>query len=236
MKIFVSYSFRDENAWVERYVIPLISHFGHEPKTGRILDGGVIPDEVMRTIKMCRRVLCFETKAKPNYGPSGGEPISYGPPDWVRDERMMAMGANLSAIAFRELGVDYGGAAALEPYYLFERTNLPGLLLKVAELLKDWPLGPLLFRLSVPNALCDEIAQAASAGTLRALCRARDLGDLLVAEESQEVRMRDKRLTVLFWVKPDPNLTVEIELQFGTKRLVSGGVSPAVHETELSIV
>lgn len=236
MKIFVSYSFRDENAWVERYVTPLIRCFGHEPVTGRILDAGAIPDEVMRKIKTCRRVLCFVTRATPNYGPGGGEPISYRPPDWVRDERMMARGANLSAIEFRESGVEYSGAAGFESYHPFERTDLPGLLLQVAELLKDWAVGPLQLRLSVPDALRDEIARAVDAGTLTAQCRARDLEDQVVTEEQLEVRERDGQLTVPFWVKPDPNLTVEIEIQFGAKRLVCRGLSPAVREAPLRIV
>jgi hypothetical protein len=236
MKIFVSYSFREENAWVERYVTPLIRWFGHEPVTGRILDAGAITDEVWKKIRTCRRVLCFVTKAAPNYGPSGGEPISYKPPDWVRDERMMAIGANLLATEFREKGVDYGGAAAFEPYHLFERSELPELLLKVAELLKDWPVGPLLLRLSVPEALSDQIAKAADAGTLTAQCRVRDLEDQVVTEQKLEVRERDGQLTVPFWVKPDPNLTLEIEIQFGAQKLVCKGLSPAVREARLRIV
>jgi hypothetical protein len=39
MKIFVSYSFRDETKWVVDYVIPLINCFGHQAITGRILEG-----------------------------------------------------------------------------------------------------------------------------------------------------------------------------------------------------
>jgi hypothetical protein len=109
-------------------------------------------------------------------------------------------------------------------------------LLQVAELLKDWAVGPLQLRLSVPDALRDEIAQAVDAGTLTAQCRARDLEDQVVTEEKLEVRARDGQLTVPFWIKPDPNLTVEIEIQFGARRLVCRGLSPAVREAPLRIV
>jgi hypothetical protein len=236
MRIFVSYSFRDENAWVEHYVVPLIRCFGHTPVTGRILDAGAIHNEIMRKIQSCRRVLCFVTRAKENYGPGGGDPISYGPPDWVRDELMMARAKNLSAIEFRESGVDYGGAAAFESYHPFDRTDLPGLLLQLAEILKDWPVGPLQLRLSVPDALRDEIVQAANAGTLTAQCRARDLDDQVVSEGNLEVRVRDGQLTVPFWINPDPNLAVEIQIQFGNTWLGCAGLSPIVREAPLKIV
>lgn len=237
MRIFVSYSFRDENIWVEQYVIPLIQCFGHEPVTGRILDSGSIPDEVMQKIKSCSRVLCFVTKATPRYGPDGGEPISYSPPDWVRDERMMARGASRQAIEFREAGVDYAGAAEFESYRQFERTNLPGLLLDIAKILKDWPVGPLQLRLSIQDqTLRDEIAQAADTSTVEAQCCVRNIEDVVVEANKLEVRARDGQLIVPFWIKPDPNLTIEIEIQFGTRRLICKGLSPVVREVPLRII
>ncbi len=63
MKVFVSHSFRPEDAWVADYAIPLIRHLGHEPVTGRILGGGGMPDEVRRRMRACNSVVCFVTRA-----------------------------------------------------------------------------------------------------------------------------------------------------------------------------
>jgi hypothetical protein len=62
MRIFVSYSFRAENSWVEDYILPLIGCFGHVPVTGRILQGQPIPEEVKGLIRRSNRVLCFTTR------------------------------------------------------------------------------------------------------------------------------------------------------------------------------
>lgn len=227
MKIFVSYSYRDENAWVERYAIPLISCFGHEPKTGRILDAGAIPEEVKRQIRGCRRVICFVTRAAPLFGP-GGEITGYTPPDWVRDELILARGASVDAVEFREQGVTYGGVASFTAWHAFDRTDMPALLMRLAEVLKEWPVGPLLLRLSVPDALRTEIEQAVRAGTLRARCTALDREGSEVSSEDLDIRMRDEKLVVPFWIKPDPDMSIDIAIAIGSRRLVCKGISPAV--------
>ena len=101
MKIFVSYSFRPENNWVEDLVLPLITCFGHEPVTGRRLDGGALDEEVRSKISQCRRMLCFVTRSAPKRGKKG-KATEFSPSDWVRDELMMARGAQCDAIEFRE--------------------------------------------------------------------------------------------------------------------------------------
>ena len=68
--------------------------------------------------------------------------MSYEPPDWVRDELMMARGAGREAIEFRESGVDYEGAAPLRPYVEFEN-HIAELLVKIAERISKRPVGPL---------------------------------------------------------------------------------------------
>jgi hypothetical protein len=54
MKIFVSYWFRPENAWVPTHVIPLMRCFGHVPITGQLLDAGPVSDDVRLLIRSCR--------------------------------------------------------------------------------------------------------------------------------------------------------------------------------------
>src|SRR3954471_23986281 len=147
MKVFVSYSFRPENAWVTDYVIPLIGHFGHEVVTGQILDAGALDDEVKKKIRQSRRVICFVTRAAPRYDPGATTPTSYDPPDWVRDELMIARGADRLVNEYRESLVVYGGAAPFHAYRPFDRARIPELLVDLAAVVSSWPVGPLQLRL-----------------------------------------------------------------------------------------
>lgn len=235
MKIFISYSFRPENDWVEKYVCPIIETFGHEPVTGRILDTGGLDDEVKRKIRQCRRVLCFATRATPRYG-QGGEIVSYDPPDWVRDELMMARGGDREALEFRERGVSYGGASILRPYVDFDRDQLPQMLLDLALRVSEWPVGPLQLRLTIPEEFQAEVESAANADTLRARCVAIDLDGTERSSEQLRVHTREGQLIVPFWIKPDPNLSIEIEVDLGARRLAARGISPAVHPARLRLV
>lgn len=235
MKIFISYSFRPENAWIEQFVIPLVECFGHEAVTGRILDAGPLEEEVKRKIRSCRRVLCFVTRAAPRRDETGAI-VSYEPPDWVRDELMMARGANRDAIEFRESGVLYGGASAFHAQPDFEHTNLPKLLIDIAQRLKEWPVGPLQLRLEVPDLLRPEIERAVIQKTLQARCAISDDDGTIQHNETLPVRMQDARLIVPFWVKPTPSQTIEIEITLGSQRLVAQGISPTVREARLAVV
>jgi hypothetical protein len=224
VRVFVSYSFRESNQWVEDYVIPLLECFGHVPVTGRLLDTGGLDEEVKSKILECRRVLCFVTRARER----NGEPGVYDPPDWVRDEMAMARGAERQTLEFRENGVSYGGAAGYHAYVPFDSAELPKLLLELSRRLSEWPVGPLQLRLTVPEGMREEVQQAANAKTLRACCMAIDETGHERSKEELTVRVRDGQLIVPFWIKPDPNLSIDIEVTLGVKRLACRGISPAV--------
>ncbi len=234
MKIFISYSFRPENAWVEQYVIPMVRCFGHEPVTGRILDGGPLDDEVKKKIRQCRRVLCFVTRAKSRYD-AAGQIVSYEAPDWVRDELAMARGADQRGIEFRERQVEYGGAAAFHAYVEFDRSELPKLLLDLAERIREWPVGPLQLRLNVPNALLPDVEHAVQAGTLKACCIVSENGVELSRDELK-VHFLDEILIVPFWIKPGPDIAIDVEVTLGAKQLVCRGISPSVRQARLSVI
>ena len=236
MKIFVSYSFRPETRWVDDYVIPLIRYFGHEPITGRVLDGGAIPDEVRRLIKSAKRVLCFVTRAKPNQR-EDGLVTSFAPPDWVRDELMMSRGADKTAIEFREKGVEYGGAAPFSAFHTFDPAELPALLLELAGILNDWPVGRIVL-LTVPQALQDDFGAGVDAGTLQAKCTARDSDDNVVSSEMALVRRRQPdQFVIPIMIKPDPNLAIEIDIAFGPRnRLVHRHLARHLHRATAATV
>lgn len=234
MKIFVSYSF--EHSWVADYVVPLIRHFGHEPVTGQMLDAGALPDEVKAKMRLCRRVVCFATRATPIYTQGASEPSSYAPPAWVRDELMMARGRDQLVTEFRESKVDYGGGA--EPFHShipFDQDQLPKLLLALAEQMATWPVGPIELVLSCPEHLKEPILAAANAGTLRATCTATE-DDVVVDTADLLVRPRGDQLVVLFWIKPRPNYSIDVVVPFGTVNLARRGISPVIREAALKPV
>jgi hypothetical protein len=105
---------------------------------------------------------------------------------------------------------------------------LPSLLLRLAEILKEWPVGPLQLRLSVPRDLEGDFNAGVDAGTLYAKCTARDGEDNEILADQPAVRKRDGQFVIPFWIKPDPNLAIEIEIAFGPRRLVCKGISPAI--------
>src|SRR5579862_4457775 len=188
MRVFVSYSFRQENDWVTDYVIPLIGHFGHEVVTGQLLDTGPLDDEVKRKIRQCRRVICFVTRAQPRYDRGATTPSGFEPPDWVRDELMIARGADRLVSEYRESQVVYGGAAPFHAYRPFDRSKIPDLLLDIAAVVSTWPVGPIQLRLSFPEAMRQEIIDAANAGTLEAQCTALEDG-VEVSTETLKVHL-----------------------------------------------
>jgi hypothetical protein len=198
-----------------------------------VLDGHGLEEEVKKKIRQCQRVLCFATRAKPNRDEKGNV-VDYQPPDWVRDELMMSRGGELIAIEFREKDVSYGGASVLRPYVVFDREQLPQLLLDIAQRVSEWPVGPLQLKLSVPEGLRAEVEQAANARTLRARCVALDLFGTAGRTDDLEVYVRDGQLIVPFWIKPDPDISIEIELNVGARRLAARGISPAVREARLT--
>ena len=235
MRIFVSYSFRDENHWIESHVIPIVRSFGHEAVTGKVLEGLPIPEEVKRLISGCRRVLCFTTRGAARFGQNGAI-VGYEPPDWVRDELVLARGNAREAIEFRESGVVYGGTSPFYAWHEFDRSHLADLLVDLAKVLAEWPVGPLQLRLAVPPALQGDIERATNAHTLTARCLALDDAGIEVSADQLKVRLWDGQLTVPFWVKPDPKLSIEIEINWGGQQLVCRGISPTVREARLQLV
>ncbi len=235
MRIFVSYSFRPENAWIEDYVLPLIGCFGHEAVTGRLLDAGPVPPTVRDTIKSCKKVLCFVTRATPTYS-SGGQIVSYAPPDWVRDEHMIAQGSEVDVVEFRETSVVYGGAASFYAVHDFDRDKIPALLLHIAKLLRAWPVGPLQLRLTVPQEIDEEFRRGVRQGNFVAICTARHEDDSIISQETQPVRLRDRQFVVPFWIKPDPNIAIDVEIAYGPRKLVCKGVAPAICDALLEAV
>jgi len=235
MKVFVSYSFRPENAWVTDFVVPLLGHFGHEPVTGQLLDSGPLDDDVKKKMRQCRRVISFVTRAQARFDPGATTPSSYEAPDWVRDEIMMARGADRVVTEYRESLVTYGGAASFHAYRSFDRNKIPELLLDISGIVSSWPVGPIQLRLSFPEAMRQEIVDAANAGTLEAQCIALEDGQE-VSSETLKVHLLDDKLLALFWIKAKPTYSIDVVVRFGARNLARRGISPVVREATLSVV
>lgn len=233
MRIFVSYSFKPENSWIQQLVVPLIRCFGHEPVTGLTLDAGTLDEEVKRKMRSSKRVICFTTRAAPRYDENGAI-TGYDAPQWVEDELMLAHGMDRPVIEFRESNVIRAGASNLHPYTAFERNRLATLLLDLAERVKEWPIGPLNLRLEVPDAIRAAVEQAANAGSLMARITVDEDGQ--AASEELKVRVQNSQLVIPFWLKPNPNQSIDIEIVFGAQTLVRRGISPSVRDARLELL
>jgi hypothetical protein len=188
---------------------------------------------VKRKIRLCRRVICFTTRASPRYNSSAAL-TGYDAPQWVEDELMLARGADQAALEFRERDVVRTGASNLYPYVEFDRENVPALLIELAERIKEWPIGPLNLKLEAPAELRTAVEQAANAGTLVASIVVDEGGQ--TTNEDLKVRVQNGHLIVPFWLKPNPNQSIEIEIALGAQRLVSRGISPSVRNAPLTVV
>jgi hypothetical protein len=134
-----------------------------------------------------------------------------------------------NAIEFREKGVDYGGAAIFSAWHPFDREELPALLLELAKLLKDWPVAALQLRLDVPPDVQKKFDDWFYTGRLRATCVALDTDANEILREDVLVRRIHGQFVVPFWVKPDPDLSIDIEIFYDPAyRLACKGILPAV--------
>ncbi len=150
---------------------------------------------------------------------------------------MIARARDREAVEFRESGVEYAGAAGFSAWREFDRDKLPAALLRLAEVVSQWPVAPLTLRLSLPAALHAEFEAAFDAGLVEVECVAEDAeGNEVLREPAPKVRALDGDFLVNVWLKADPNLAVSLKIRADARRLVAKGVSPSVCTVPLRAV
>jgi len=87
------------------------------------------------------RVLCFTTRGAARFG--RGAIVGYEPPDWVRDELVLARGNAREAYRIsRERSCCTGGTSPFYAWHEFDRSHLADLLVDLAKVLASGQWGP----------------------------------------------------------------------------------------------
>jgi hypothetical protein len=107
MKVFMSFSFREEDRDLVDDLESLLRSHDVLPVTGRELDGEPITQAVTTKIDECDALVALMTRRDPI---GNGTQQLWRTHDWVRDELNHARSRDKRAIALVELGVDLGGA------------------------------------------------------------------------------------------------------------------------------
>ncbi len=132
MKVFVSYSFDDDNAWIEGLAMPLIQALGFEVATGKKMAGAVIDQEVENRIRECEGLVAFTTKRVRD-----GQRSNETHP-WVLDELRIARTLRLGAIEVREEGLRAGNSADHYVQIRYRPGAREKMLVELAENLAQW--------------------------------------------------------------------------------------------------
>lgn len=131
-KLFLSYSFRDEDRSLVSQVERLLASHHLLVVTGQKLGGEMLTPAVMERIESCDGLVSLLTRREQK---ASGTWTTH---DWVRDELNHARGKNMRAIAMVEDGVDVGGAYGEHERIHFSRESLEEAFLALSETIGVW--------------------------------------------------------------------------------------------------
>ena len=103
MRVFVGYGYNPRDKWIEDYVLPLVVAFGYDLAHGKLVYGGALPDEIIKTIRLSDAMLGFTTRREPSR-----EGLFRTHP-WVVQELLTAHAEDLPWVEVREEGVESPG-------------------------------------------------------------------------------------------------------------------------------
>lgn len=184
MKVFLSFSFRDEDKDLVDLLERLLASHDVRPITGRRLGGGALTPEVMQRIDAADALIALMTRREAL--PGTGD--RFKTHDWVRDEMQRARNSDKPAIALLETGVENVGAYAESEHIALDRDNPLEAILRLSETLSLWKeqLGRKLKARLSPEGVAVPLAR----GNGRWRCRYRlsSQGDFSDWQEVQVVR------------------------------------------------
>ena len=101
MRIFVGYGYNQRDEWIDKFVFPLLMAFGCDVVHGKVVYGGMLPDEVMKAIRAADALIGFTTRREQI---ASGQ---YRTHDWVVQELLTAhaQDPSLPWVEVREEGV-----------------------------------------------------------------------------------------------------------------------------------
>lgn len=132
-KVFVAYSFREENDQLFKVVERLVKSHGFQADTGEVLGGDSLTIGVKQKISDSDALIAVLSKDKKADGSE-----QWFATDWVKSELQSARNSNKSCIALVESGVSVDGLYAEYERINFDRNNLLTPLLRLSETLFFW--------------------------------------------------------------------------------------------------
>lgn len=187
MKVFLSFSFRDEDKDLVDLLDRLLASHDVRPITGRRLGGGALTPEVMQRIDVADALIALMTRREALPG-GQGDNQRYKTHDWVRDEMQRARNNGKPAIALVENGVENTGAYAENEYIALDRDAPLEAILRLSETLGLWKeqLGRKLKARLSPEGVAVPLARAN--GRWRCRYRLSAQGDFSPWQDVQVVR------------------------------------------------
>jgi hypothetical protein len=133
MRVFLAFSFRDEDKILVTNLQRLIESHRVEVITGERLGGEQLTPGVQQRIEECDALVALLTYQKK---PDG----TYTTSNWVREELVYARAKNKKAIALVEENVDLGGMFASHEIIPFARESesLTESILRLSETIAEW--------------------------------------------------------------------------------------------------
>ena len=132
-KIFLGFSFRQENDQLVRDIDRVVHSHGLVLVTGEILGGQGLNAQIQTRIKECDALIALFTREQQLQGQN-----IWLPTQWVMDEYVSARARNQLAIAIIENDVQSGGAYAQNEYIKLDRAAQAETFIRLSETIGLW--------------------------------------------------------------------------------------------------
>jgi hypothetical protein len=212
VRIFVAYSYRSSDEWIEDLVVPLIRAFGDIPITGKEIFGQNLDDGVRQQIAGCDGLIGFATQREPIAGTD-----LWTTHQWVQDELVTALNhpRKIPFIEVRDVKVQpQSGLLANRARINYEEATRDRCLLNIAETLSGWHKQLGTFEIEMlPDELSENIRPIRNNPDLRCVYHVLESDKI---DEGPEIRapilpLTGGRLaTRVFGVPQDAMIRVEI--------------------------
>ena len=184
MNVFLSFSFRPEDADLVFLLERLLASHNARPINGKILGGQALTPAVMEKIEQCDALISLLTRREEL---DGGRWRTH---PWVRDELNHARGRGIPAIGLVENGVDAGGAYSENEHIPLDRDDALPAILRLSETIGTWKerLGRTLKVRLGPDDIAVSLARQSNGGGWRCRYRLGEMGEFSDWQDAKAVR------------------------------------------------
>lgn len=226
MNVFLSFSFRPEDAELVALVERLLASHNARPINGKILGGQALTPAVMEKIRNCDALISLLTRREEL---QGGRWRTH---PWVRDELNHARALSMPAIALIEDGVDSGGAFNENEHIPLDRNDPLSAILRLSETIGSWKaeLGRNLKVRLGPDEVAVPLARNGNGGGWRCRYRLGEMGEFSEWQDATAVREVGGVFLYLRGVADRQLVAVEV---MGNGRIWSAPAQPQWMDVEL---